>query len=148
MADELERLDSWLEPLMEKLNTGERRKLIRKVAMDMRRSQQERMKNQRNPDGSAWEARLRQSGRKVRQRAMFRKLRLARYLRIKSSPEHFELAFTERSGRIARIHHYGLRAKVNRFGLQHTYASRQLLGLSDADVALIEQSFMEHLGSP
>lgn len=57
MADDLERLEEWVSPLLAKLDAKARRRLARVVATDLRRSQRQRIKSQRNPDGTPFEKR-------------------------------------------------------------------------------------------
>jgi len=59
MSNDLERLETWATPLLNKLSAGERRNLARKIAIALRRSQQRRIKKQQNVDGSQYEPRKR-----------------------------------------------------------------------------------------
>jgi len=128
---ELKHLDSWLETLISQLGTAQRQKLMRDVAVQLRRQQQQNIKLQRNPDGSAYEPRKAKgrarSGRIRRQ--MFSKLRTARYLKTRTTNDAAEVTFEGRVQRIARVHHYGLRDRVRKQGPEITYPRRILLGI-------------------
>lgn len=52
MSNDLSRLETWAAPLLAKMSATERRKLNQSIARDLRRSQQQRIRAQRNPDGS------------------------------------------------------------------------------------------------
>jgi len=144
---ELKQLDEWLETLISQLGTAQRRKLMRDVAVQLRQQQQQNIKLQRNPDGSAYEPRKAKgrakSGRIRRQ--MFSKLRTARYLKTRTTNDAAEVAFEGRVQRIARVHHYGLRDRVRKYGPEVTYARRELLGITDASEEIVRDLIMEHL---
>lgn len=150
MSDELKQLEDWVAPLIEKLTPKERRVLAREVARDLRIANRERIKAQVNPDGSTFEPRTQLRGRSgaIRRRAMFTKLRTAKYLRIKTTADTAEVGFLGRINRIARVHHYGLRDRVEKSGPQHRYARRQLLGFDNADRERIRDSLINHLTPP
>lgn len=147
-TDNLDALAGWVEPLLRKLDPAERRKLMKAVSRDLRKSNQERIKQQQDPDGKPWEPRKpRLRGKKgaIRKKAMFTKLRTAKYLKLQTSPDSAGLAFTGLSGRIAAIHHYGLRAKVDKNGPTYDYPSRELLGFSRSDLELIADRILDHI---
>lgn len=147
--DELDALAGWVEPLIRKLEPAERRKLMKVVSRDLRKANQERIKQQQNPDGQSWEPRksrnLRGKKGAIRKKAMFTKLRTAKYLKINTSPDHMGLSFAGQAGRIAAIHHYGLRAKVDKNGPSYDYPARELLGFSGSDLELIADSILSHI---
>ncbi len=89
MSDDLQQLESWLTPLINKLSPKERRVLAREVARDLRIANRERIKAQTNPDGTPYEPRSEIRGRsgRIRRKAMFTKLRTAKYLRIKTTAD-------------------------------------------------------------
>lgn len=57
MADDLQRLESWLAPLLHKLEPAQCRQLAREVARNVRKTNQQSMAAQQSPDGDAWEPR-------------------------------------------------------------------------------------------
>ena len=150
MSDELQQLDEWLTPLINKLSPKERRVLAREVARDLRIANRERIKAQTNPDGTPYEPRTELRGRsgRIRRKAMFTKLRTAKYLRIKTTADTAEMGFLGRVARIARVHHYGLRDRVEPGGPQHQYARRELIGITAKDAERIADSVLNHLTPP
>lgn len=145
--DDLTQLENWVTPLLEKLSPKERRVLAREVARDLRTANRERIKAQTNPDGTPFEPRtqLRSRSGAIRRKAMFTKIRTAKYLRLATNADSASIHFTGRVARIARVHHYGLRDRVEKGGPQHQYARRQLLGFSSQDQARIRDSLIDHL---
>lgn len=147
MADDLEALEDWVAPLIEKLETAERRKLARTIGNELRRSQRQRIRSQKNPDGTPYEPRRRlrdQSGR-IRRKAMFGKITAARYLKVRTTPDAVSVGFFGRVARIAAVHQYGLTEKVDRNGPAYDYPARVLLGHSDADRELVRDLLIDHL---
>lgn len=147
MSDDLQQLESWLTPLINKLSPKERRVLAREVARDLRIANRERIKAQTNPDGTPFEPRSEIRGRsgRIRRKAMFSKLRTAKYLRIKTTADTAEVGFLGHINRIARVHHYGLRDRVEKGGPQHQYARRELVGITPTDRERIMNSLIDHL---
>ncbi|MCQ4319725.1 phage virion morphogenesis protein [Stutzerimonas stutzeri] len=150
MADDLSALEDWAGALLNQLQPAERRKVTSAIARDLRRSQQQRIATQKNPDGTAYAPRkprqpLRAKAGRIKQRKMFAKLRTARYLRLQSDASNIALGFAGRVSRIARIHQYGLRDKPGRQTPDTQYARRELLGFSAADLELIRDRLVEHL---
>lgn len=150
MADTLDDLSNWLTPLLTRLQPAERAKLAREVAQGLRRSQQQRVIAQRNPDGTAFaprkERQLRgKQGRIKRKAAMFTKLRTARYLKAQGNTSGATVAFAGRISRIARVHQYGLRDRAERGAPEVQYEQRELLGFTDAERETILDQLLQHL---
>ncbi|NIB50684.1 phage virion morphogenesis protein [Enterobacter sp. 725m/11] len=132
--DDLQKVDAWLEALLANIEPSARKKMMRDLAQQLRRTQQNNIRLQRNPDGSAYEARkvtARSKKGRIKRKQMFSKLRTARFLRVSSSVNSASVAFEGRVQRIARVHHYGLRDRVSRKGPEVRYAERRLLGVND-----------------
>ncbi|WNJ80513.1 phage virion morphogenesis protein [Cedecea neteri] len=130
--DDLQKVDAWLEALLANLEPAARKKMMRDLAQQLRRTQQNNIRLQRNPDGSAYEARkvtVRSKKGRIK-RQMFSKLRTARFLRVSSSVNSASVAFVGQVQRIARVHHYGLRDRVKKGGPEVVYARRKLLGFT------------------
>lgn len=147
--DELQQVDAWLTALLANLGPAERKRMLRELAQQLRRTQQQNIRLQRNPDGSGYEprrvtARTKQ-GRIKRQ--MFTKLRTAKYLKATASADSASVQFEGRVQRIARVHHYGLRDRVSRKGPYINYAERQLLGMNDNHRNMINDFFISWLAS-
>lgn len=147
MANDLQALEEWALPLLNRLEAGERRKLARTLATELRRNQRARIRQQRNPDGTAYapRRRIRSKAGALRERAMFQKLSGPKHLKIKASAEGAAVGFFGRVARIAAVHQYGLRDQVDRDGPEHKYPERVLLGFTDADRALIRDLLIDHL---
>ncbi|WP_237673690.1 phage virion morphogenesis protein [Vreelandella profundi] len=148
--NELKQLEQWITPLINKLSPKERRVLAREVARDLRLANRNRIKAQTNPDGTPFEARTQLRGRsgQIRRKAMFSKISTAKYLRIKTTADTAEIGFINSVARIARVHHYGLRDRVERGGPQHQYARRELIGITAKDADRIGDSVLIHLTPP
>lgn len=149
MTDGIDALTGWVEPLLRKMDPAERRKLMKTISRDLRKENQERMKAQEGPDGQKWDPRKKRNLRgkrgQIRKKAMFTKLRTAKYLKIRTSPDSAGLAFAGPAARIAVIHHYGLRAKVDKNGPIYDYPSRRLIGFGRGDLELIADRVLEHI---
>ncbi|MDU7838602.1 MAG: phage virion morphogenesis protein [Pantoea sp.] len=129
---ELHEVDAWLDALLAQLEPSARTKMLREVARDVRRIQQANITAQRAPDGTAWEPRrvtARTKPGRIR-RKMFAKLKTTKYLKAQASADQAEIAFAPAVQKLARVHHYGLRDRVNRRGTMVKYEERQLMGLN------------------
>ncbi|EOY1004305.1 phage virion morphogenesis protein [Klebsiella pneumoniae] len=130
---ELQEVDAWLDALLVGLEPAARKRMMRDLAQQLRRSQQKNIRMQRNPDGTAYEPR-RVAARTKRgriRRQMFAKLRTTKYLKAVASQDAASVEFESRVQRIARVHHYGLRDRVSRKGPEVKYAERRLLGVNN-----------------
>jgi len=131
-VDNLHKVDEWLAALLANLEPAARQRMMRELAQELRRNQQQNIRLQRNPDGSAYEPRKvtarTKKGRIKRQ--MFAKLRTAQYLKTSARADSASVQFVGKVQRIARVHHYGLRDRVSRNGADVRYAERRLLGLN------------------
>jgi len=150
MSSDLDALEDWAAPLLERLQPGERKKLARDIARELRKRQASRIKQQKNPDGSPFEPRKpqarAQSG-SIRRNVMFTKIRQAKFLKGRGQGDAATVGFAGRVARIARVHQYGLRANVDRNGPKHNYPERELIGYSDEDRAVIRDMILDRLGS-
>lgn len=148
MTDNLRALEEWAGALLAKLETGERRRLNQQIGRSLRRSQQQRIATQRNPDGTPFAKRkprqLRDKAGRIK-RQMFAKLRQAKHLKLQSTPDAIAIGFMGRVARIARVHQYGLRDRPGKGTPDVQYDRREVLGFTDADVELIRDQLLEHL---
>lgn len=145
--DDLQALEAYAADLIATLEPTARRELARRIATTLRSRNQKRIAAQVNPDGSAYEPRkpqLRHKKGGIR-RQMFSRLRLAKYMKAAATPNEAIVSFSETVARIAKVHHLGLRDKVNRRGLEVQYPARQLLGIPPDDEALIAELCTAHL---
>lgn len=150
MADTLDDLSTWLTPLMLRLEPTQRARLARDVAQALRRSQQQRILTQRNPDGTAYAPRkarqLRGKAGRIKARAkMFTKLRTARYLKARGTADEAAVSFAGRISRIARVHQYGLRDRAERGAPDVQYPQRELLGLTDIERERLRDQVLAYL---
>lgn len=152
MATNLDALENWVAPLIEKLQPGERRRLAVAVARDLRREQAANMAAQRGPDGTAWEPRkpLRDARGKIRkltkrQSSMFVKLRTAKHLKAQATPNMAAVGFLGRTSRIARVHQDGAADEVKPGGPTYRYPVRELLGISEQSAERVRELLMKHL---
>ncbi|MDL4105254.1 phage virion morphogenesis protein [Klebsiella pneumoniae] len=131
--DDLQRVDDWLAALLANLEPAARNRMMRQLAQELRRSQQQNIRLQRNPDGTAFEARrVTARSKKGRiKRQMFAKLRTTKYLKTAATADSASVQFDGKVQRIARVHHYGLRDRISRKGPEVKYAERRLLGIND-----------------
>ena len=77
---------------------------------------------------------------------MFRRLRTARFLKARATSDGAVVGFSGVAARIARVHQYGLRDRVNDSGAMASYPRRELLGLSKADRMAIARQVIDSLG--
>jgi len=150
MANDLDALEDWASVLLSKLEPAARSKLTRSLAQKLRREQQQRVRQQRNPDGSPYAARKPRDlkgkkGRIKRQVRMFQKLPRAGYLKAKGDGQSITVGFAGRVARIARVHQYGLRDSPGANTPQIRYKQRQLLGFTASDLEVIRDGLLAHL---
>ncbi|TNL12992.1 phage virion morphogenesis protein [Kosakonia cowanii] len=137
-----------LKGLLDAMSPAARRRLAVDIAKRLRQSQQQRIKSQKAPDGTAYAPRKPQRIRDKKgrvKRAMFAKLRNARYLKASGDDKSAVVEFTGKVKRIARVHQLGLKDKPGRNSAEVQYPARPLLGFSDEDTTLVENIIIEHL---
>ncbi len=145
---EFKPFDNQLAGLLAALSPAGRRKLAGEIAKELRKSQQQRIKQQKAPDGSPYQARKRQPLRAKRgriKRAMFQRLRTSRYMKATGSESRAMVEFTGKVQRIARVHQYGLKDRPNPHSHDVQYAERQLLGFSKTENNSIEKIVLHHI---
>lgn len=112
----------------------------------IRTFRRDRVERWLKPNASGSDAsKLRSQRGKVRDKAMFTKMRTAKYLKIKAGADSASVGFLGSVARIARVHQYGLRDRVKKNGPQHHYDRRQLLGFTAEDRERIRDSLIDHL---
>ena len=145
---EFKPFDDRLTGLIAALSPAARRKLAGEIAKELRKSQQQRIKLQKSPDGSPYQARKRQPLRAKTgriKRAMFQKLRTNRYMKASGRENSAVVEFTGKVQRIARVHQYGLKDRPNELAQDVQYPERQLLGIGQNDKQLIEEVIIKYL---
>ncbi|BBM27172.1 phage virion morphogenesis protein [Enterobacter hormaechei] len=145
--DDLQRVDDWLAALLANLEPAARNRMMRQLAQELRRSQQQNIRLQRNPDGTAFEARrVTARSKKGRiKRQMFAKLRTTKYLKTAATADSASVQFDGKVQRIARVHHYGLRDRVRRNGPEARYPARRLLGVNDEVETITRDTLLRRL---
>lgn len=144
---ELHEVDAWLDALLAQLEPSARKRMLREVARDVRRIQQTNITAQRAPDGTAWEPRratARTKPGRIR-RKMFAKLKTTKYLKAQASADQAEMAFAPAVQKLARVHHYGLRDRVNRRGTMVKYSERPLLGVNNEVESSVRDTLLRWL---
>ncbi|EMG7886157.1 phage virion morphogenesis protein [Enterobacter hormaechei] len=145
--DDLQRVDDWLAALLANLEPAARNRMMRQLAQDLRRSQKQNIRLQRNPDGTAFEPRrVTARSKKGRiKRQMFAKLRTTKYLKTTATADSASVQFDGKVQRIARVHHYGLRDRVSNSGPIVRYSQRKLLGINRLTVLKIKELLINFL---
>lgn len=151
MSD-LRSLEDWASGLIASLDGQSRRALAREIAKELRDRQAKRIGEQLNPDGTPYaprKPRLRRNGGAIRRKAMFAKLRTAKYLKVEASPAAATLVFAGAVQRMAQVHQYGLRDRVSRKSSspEIQYQTRELLGIAAADRDLLADIILKHLSA-
>jgi len=148
MSDDLHLINDRVDALLNNLSAGERRRLTRDIARTMRGSQARRIRENRNPDGTPHAPRKPQEQPTGRRRRgslrMFRRIHRTQFMRPSSNPSEAGVGFRGLVSRIAREHHYGLRARVNK-NTRVQMEERQLLGFTKQDLQTVEDLMIQHL---
>lgn len=147
--NEFKPFDDKLAGLIAAISPAGRRKLAAEIAKELRRSQQQRIKQQKAPDGTPYQVRKRQPLRAKKgriKRAMFQKLRTSRYMKASGRNNTAVVEFTGKVQRIARVHQLGLKDRPNPHAQDVQYPERQLLGYNLDEKKLIGRQIIEHLG--
>lgn len=145
---ELTPFDDQMAGLIGALSPASRRRLAAEIAKQLRAAQQQRIRQQKAPDGSPYETRKRQPLRAKKgriKRAMFQKLRTSRYMKASGRNDAAVVEFTGKVQRIAQIHQLGLKDRPNHHAQDVQYPERQLLGFSQDDKQLVEELVIKHL---
>lgn len=151
MADDLTALEDWAAPLLAQLAPPARRRAAKTIATALRKSQQQRIAQQQNPDGSAFAPRkggkLRGKQGRIKRGAMFAKLRRPKYLKARGDGDTATVEFIGHAGDIAAVHQYGRTDRVSKRGPLVRYPRRRLLGFSAADRELVRDQILAQLTS-
>lgn len=150
MTNRLLALEDWAAGLLGQLEPESRNRLARSLGQALRSSQQQRIIDQQNPDGSKYAPRKQRNlrgkqGRVKRKVKMFQKLRTANFLKVQGDGNAITVGFTGRIARIARVHQFGLKDRPERGAPDVKYDQREVLGFADADIDLIRDGLLAHL---
>lgn len=147
----VEEIQAKLTALINNLSPQSRRQLARNIGQALRKNQQARIARQENPDGTAFEPRKprKEFGKKkgrIKRKAMFAKLRTARYFKIQSNANEVSVGFNGSSAMIAKVHQYGLMSSPSKTkDFKVRYPQRELLGFSQSDLDVIEDLVLAQL---
>lgn len=147
MSSNVLELANYLQPLLERLSMGERARLAKQIGRDLRKSQGKRISEQKNPDGSSYtprRKRLREQKGKIK-RKMFTKIKNTSNLKVLSNADSIAIGFVGRVARIARVHQEGLKDRAEKGAPDVVYPKRELLGFTDQEIKLVEDSFLKHI---
>tara|TARA_R110000751_G_scaffold15083_10_gene48786 strand:- start:1924 stop:2376 length:453 start_codon:yes stop_codon:yes gene_type:complete len=146
MNNGFEQLDSWIVSAIQSMQPASRKRLLREIARDIRKSNQSRITKQVSPTGERWPARKPGQNGKIRQAAkMLIGFRAARRLRIKTSKDDVTIGFRGSTAKIAAVHQYGAFDYVEKGGPKIKYPKREILGLSVTDKAMIRRRLLDHI---
>ncbi len=152
MSNDLRALETWAGALLAKLQPAQRRAINHQVAIDLRRSQAQRINAQQGHDGAAYPPRKkrkelkRKKGRIKRQKAaMFAKIRTTKHMKVKATGDQIEVGFFGWVARVARVHQFGQQDLVTKKGPVYKYPERHLMGLSQPDRTLIRESLLRYM---
>ncbi len=128
-------LNEWSQRVLAGLAPERLTQLQRDVAKLVLVRNQARIIDQKNTDGSPFEPRKTNSA-LLRNKPLFLKLRTRKHLKLRHTQKGTTVGFSGKSGRIARVHHYGLAETIR--GVNIRFPKRELLGLNTDDLIAIE----------
>lgn len=125
-------LNHWLDQIALRLEPGQRRELMRRLAQGLRVRHRDRIKQQRDPDGYRFIPRKRnQIGRIKRQGELFQNI--GKQLKTEYSPDHAAVGFGGRTAFVAKVHQEGENIKPSKYAKPTQYPIRELVGFSQED---------------
>jgi len=115
------------------------------IAVILRKQNSERIVKQIEPSGKEFAPRNIKTRKKRRKKNMFMRIKNRKYLKIKATASFAQVSFVAQATCIAKIHHFGL-SDINLFTKKPAhYPARKLLGFAPQDLALIDQTIINHL---
>ncbi|WP_269564279.1 phage virion morphogenesis protein [Kosakonia radicincitans] len=144
---EFKPFENELAGLLAALSPAGRRRLTVDIAKKLRQQQQQRIKAQKNPDGSPYAKRKPQPLRAKKgriKREMFTKLRTNRYMKASGNDSAAVVEFTGKVQRIARVHQYGLKDRPDKNSKEIIYPKRTLLDFSYDDMNTVHDLIIEY----
>lgn len=147
-ADDLSRLTHWADGLLASMEPAARRQLAGEMARTLRASQAQRIRANRQPDGSPMaprkpQAKLKKNRGRLR-RKMFFKISSPAWLKARASEQQAVVEFVGTANRLVNTHHYGLKERIK--GREVQYPARELLGITEQEVGQLESLLLMHLG--
>lgn len=141
-----DQLSDWLSPLVANLSAARRKLLLRQIATELRSVNQQRIKQQQDPEGAPYTPRASNTTKvPLRQKRgpMFSKIRAAKYFTLTASPNDASLGFSGRTSIIARQHQEGGIDRSNKYPIH--LPIRQLIGFSQHDEDRVLEMVATHL---
>lgn len=150
MAAGFEQLDERLVKQLAALSPARRRRMARKIGIELRKANAKRIADNVQPGGAAMEPRKPRkptAGKGgIKRGRMFRKLRLARSFKVSPTANGVSVGFEGLVAHTARAHQYGLTDFVGRTESGRTvrtkYAARVLLGFAPEDLDRITDTVL------
>lgn len=131
-------LNHWLDQIALRLEPGQRRELMRRLAQGLRVRHRDRIKQQRDPNGYRFIPRKRnQIGRIKRQGALFQNI--GKQLKTEYSSDHAAVGFGGRTAFVAKVHQEGENIKPSKNTKPTQYPIRELVGFSKDDIKWIKE---------
>ncbi len=148
-TDDLNRLNELFDGLIQQLSPAARKQLSRDISRRLRASQAQRIKQNKAPDGAAFEARKPQPTwakriGAIKRKLMFQRIIRQKYLKPEYSASAASVGFTGFISRVATEHQYGLRGRINE-RISAQYPQRELLGFTPSERDLLEEVIVKHL---
>lgn len=147
ITDDLNRLTSWADGLLASMGPAARRQLAGEMARTLRASQAQRIRANRQPDGSPMAPRkpqpkLKKNRGRLR-RKMFFKISNPAWLKARANEHQAVVEFVGTANRLATIHQYGLKDRIK--GREISYPARELLGITEQERDQLETTLLAHL---
>ncbi|WP_201556283.1 phage virion morphogenesis protein [Psychrobacter sp. 72-O-c] len=143
MNDNFDELAPWLDRIDQQLDSGQKRKLNRRLSTKLRMQMKRRIKAQKDPDGRKFTPRKRNQAGSIRQGAMFK--RLPKMIKTAYSSNHAEVGFSGRTAEVMAVHQYGKTIKPSEDSKATRYPIRETVGWSDDDKKLIISEIKDFL---
>lgn len=137
-------LNHWLDQIALRLEPGQRRELMRRLAQGLRVRHRDRIKQQRDPEGYRFIPRKRnQIGRIKRQGALFQNI--GKQLKTEYSSDHAAVGFGGRTAVMASVHQEGKTIKPSRYAKATIYPIRETVGFSQDDEKWVISTINDYL---
>jgi len=140
--------ERFLSRFVEALSPRERKRLLSKIGQSLRRSNSARIAANVEPDGTPMEPRRPRDGASKRGK-MFRRLRMARVLKVRPTADQVSVGFIGQAQQVAKVHHFGEVDEVGRTRdgrtIRTRYVARRLLGIGRDDEAMAFDAVAKHL---
>jgi phage virion morphogenesis protein len=140
--------DAWIDHAIWALSPAGRKKLLRDVAREVRRRNQQRITRQTDPDGNKWQPRKPDREGNIRgAKKMMLGFRKARRMLINVTPSSASVGYRGKTASIASVHHYGASDYVEKGGPRIKYPERPLLGVSSEDLRMIRRKLIDAIAN-